>query len=109
VQYCGPIDVVFVIDTTASMGNALYSVESAFTNTINEIVQASGGDYRMGLVTFDGSCANNPCGTNIDGDFVAVWDVLAPTNQNQVGNDIANLGIGYGGVYRNVQTRRSTR
>ena len=50
---CGPIDLVLVIDETGSMYNALDSIKGAnWTIIHNALVAASGGDYRLALVTF---------------------------------------------------------
>jgi hypothetical protein len=54
---CGCTDLVFVVDTTASMDNALHALAS--TNGLRLIIDtaldASGGDLRLGLITFDGT------------------------------------------------------
>ena len=47
------MDVVFLIDITASMGSAINGVKAGVSNIVNSIVTESGGDYRLGLVTFD--------------------------------------------------------
>jgi RHS repeat-associated protein len=96
VQYCGPMDVVFAIDTTGSMEDVLDSVKNSLTNTLNSIVMASLGDYRIGLVTFDGYSDNCINGCGFYGDFVCVRDVLASTNRDQIANDILNLQVGDG-------------
>ncbi len=49
---CGPMDVVFVIDTTGSMGGAIDNVKSELTGILGDIAETSGGDYRLALVTF---------------------------------------------------------
>jgi uncharacterized protein YegL len=49
---CGAMDVVFVIDTTGSMGGAIANVKAALDPIMDQIEDASGGDYRLGLVTF---------------------------------------------------------
>jgi hypothetical protein len=49
---CGCMDVVFVIDDTGSMGGALTNVQVELPNIIATAEGASGGDLRLGLVTF---------------------------------------------------------
>ncbi len=49
---CGPMDVVFVIDTTGSMGGAIDNVKAESANLISDIDDASEGDFQLGLVTF---------------------------------------------------------
>ncbi|WP_224368175.1 vWA domain-containing protein [Hyalangium versicolor] len=48
---CGPIDVVFAIDDTGSMGSSLAAFKASFPTLLAQI-QASSIDYRLGLVTF---------------------------------------------------------
>ena len=61
---CGPIDLVFVIDTTGSMGGALDSVDAELAGLLRSIETASGGDYRLALVTFkDDVTVNESFGT----------------------------------------------
>ena len=47
------MDVVFVIDYTASMSNAIDAVQTAVASIVNTIITESGNDYRLGLVLFD--------------------------------------------------------
>ncbi len=49
---CGPTDVVFVVDTTGSMGGVLDNVKAELPSIIAQIQAASGGDYRLGLLEF---------------------------------------------------------
>ena len=49
---CGPMDVVFVIDTTGSMGGSIEGVKSGLTDILAQISTQSGGDFRVGLVEF---------------------------------------------------------
>jgi uncharacterized protein YegL len=46
------MDVVFVVDDTGSMGPAINNVKAGLQPIINTIETASGGDYRLALVTF---------------------------------------------------------
>lgn len=49
---CGPMDVVFVVDDTGSMGGAISNVKSGLASIITQIDTASGGDFQIGLVSF---------------------------------------------------------
>jgi uncharacterized protein YegL len=49
---CGPMDVTIVLDTTGSMGGALAGVQSGISTILSDVVSLSGGDYKLGLVTF---------------------------------------------------------
>jgi Mg-chelatase subunit ChlD len=49
---CGPMDVVFAIDDTGSMGGSLNAFKAAFPSLLSQIQTASSGDYQLGLVTF---------------------------------------------------------
>lgn len=54
VQPCDSgMDVVFLIDYTGSMGPHIDIVKDQINNIVNTIVDESGGDYRLSLVTFD--------------------------------------------------------
>ncbi|ACU34344.1 vWA domain-containing protein [Actinosynnema mirum] len=52
---CGPMDVVFALDDTGSMGGALNNIKTSINAVVGDVVSASGGDYRLGLVTFKDS------------------------------------------------------
>lgn len=47
------MDVVFVIDYTASMGAEIDGVKTDVASIVQTIIDESGGDYRLGLVLFD--------------------------------------------------------
>lgn len=51
---CGPMDVVFAIDTTGSMGGAIDNVKADLPKIIDAVKSASGGDYRLGLLEVGG-------------------------------------------------------
>ncbi len=60
---CGAMDVALVVDVSGSVSPAIPAIKSALTNTINAIDCASGGDYQLGLVTFNGGvCVKVPLG-----------------------------------------------
>ena len=52
------MDVVFVVDYTGSMGGAIEGVKAGLNSLISTIDTQSGGNYRLGLVTFDGGSCN---------------------------------------------------
>lgn len=54
------MDVVFVVDYTGSMSNAISGVKTGINNIVTEIQSESNGDYRLGLVLFDGSSNSSP-------------------------------------------------
>jgi hypothetical protein len=64
---CGCMDVVFVVDDTGSMGGALDNVKAQLPDIIATAQGASGGDLRMGLVTFpsDNVVVNAPFTTSV--------------------------------------------
>jgi len=47
------MDVVFVLDYTASMGTVINNIKSQITDIKNTIITESGTNYRLGLVLFD--------------------------------------------------------
>ena len=54
------MDVVFVVDYTGSMGDAIDGVKTGLSNLISTINTESGGDYRLGLVIYDGDSVSSP-------------------------------------------------
>ena len=54
---CGCMDLVFVVDTTASMDLALRELagSNGLCQVVDTALDASAGDLRLGLITFDGS------------------------------------------------------
>jgi hypothetical protein len=46
------MDVAFVIDDTSSLQGSLDNIKAELTTILNDIERASGGDYRLSLVTF---------------------------------------------------------
>src|SRR5262249_37201599 len=49
---CGPLDVALVLDVTASMAPAIANVRTESAHVLGAIERASGGNYRVALVTF---------------------------------------------------------
>ncbi|MFC5290305.1 VWA domain-containing protein [Actinokineospora guangxiensis] len=74
---CGPMDVTIVLDTTGSMGGALSGVQSGISTILADVVSLSGGDYKLGLVSFK--------------DNVTVNVNLAAGNQAAVSSALASL------------------
>lgn len=79
---CGPLDVVFVVDTTGSMGGAIDNVKAELPSIIAQIEEASGGNFRLGLVEFK--------------DDVIVLNDLAGGNSESVRNNILGLSASGG-------------
>ncbi|QFZ16393.1 vWA domain-containing protein [Saccharothrix syringae] len=80
---CGPLDVAFVLDDTGSMGGAIANLKTGITSIVNDVVAASGGDYRLGLVTFK--------------DNIGVHAPLTAGNAAQVTNYVTNVLAAAGG------------
>ena len=76
-RYCGPMDVVFVIDVTGSMSYAIDNVKADCAGILDCIDEVSGGDYQLGLVTFN--------------DDVYVVHNLASGNKSTIATSIAGL------------------
>lgn len=49
---CGPTDVVFSVDATGSMGGAIDNVKDGLIGITDQVLDISGGDYQLGLVSF---------------------------------------------------------
>jgi hypothetical protein len=54
------MDVIFLLDYTSSMSGAINGVKSGIANIVTEIQTQSNGDYRLGLVLFDGGNSSSP-------------------------------------------------
>jgi uncharacterized repeat protein (TIGR01451 family) len=80
---CGAMDVVFVIDTTQSMGEAIENVKGDVGSILSLIDDFSEGNYQLGLVTFD--------------DEVTVVNDLAAGNTASVEANILALTASGGG------------
>lgn len=80
---CGPLDVVFAIDDTGSMGGSLVAFQSNFSTLLSQIQTSSNGDYRLGLVTFK--------------DDVTVRVDLGAGNDAQMMTEVSNLSA-WGGA-----------
>lgn len=49
-QSCGPMDVVFVVDNTGSMGGVISEIQNQVTIIADAVAAASNGDYQFGLI-----------------------------------------------------------
>jgi hypothetical protein len=80
---CGPMDVAFIIDNTASMGSAIDNVKAELAGILNTIETSSGNDYRLALVTFK--------------DDITVEENFAATNAASIEPKILALSASGGG------------
>lgn len=63
---CGPIDLVIALDDTGSMGGAIGNIKAQLPTIISTAQTASGGDLRVGYITFkDFVWVRNNLTTNI--------------------------------------------
>jgi len=63
---CGPMDIAIALDDTGSMGGAIDNIKTELANITDQAQNASGGDLRMGFVTFsDTVTVHQPLTTNI--------------------------------------------
>ena len=73
---CGPMDVTIALDDTASMSGAINNIKAELPSIINQAQVASGGDLRLGFITFrDIVNVRNPLTTAIS----AVQSSIAAT------------------------------
>ena len=79
------MDVVFVVDYTGSMSNAISGVKQGINDIVTEIQSQSNGNYRLGLVLFDGTNAQLQNGYVGQSDFYADLD---PTQKINTGNNV---------------------
>ncbi|CCH27746.1 vWA domain-containing protein [Actinosynnema sp. NPDC047251] len=80
---CGPMDVVFVVDDTGSMGGAITNLKTGINQIAQEVENLTGFDYRLGLATFK--------------DNVTVVDNFAPNNRTPVIASVNALAASGGG------------
>ncbi|MBI4344161.1 MAG: VWA domain-containing protein [Euryarchaeota archaeon] len=63
---CGPIDLTIALDDTGSMGGAIGSIKAELPTIISTATTASGGDLKVGYITFkDDVTVHNELTTNI--------------------------------------------
>lgn len=63
---CGPMDIAIALDDTGSMGGVIDNIKTELSNITQQALNASGGDLRMGFVTFkDAVTVHNELTTDI--------------------------------------------
>jgi hypothetical protein len=98
VPYGGPTDVAFIIDNTYSMHSSLMAIQQAITAVLNDISNASGGDFRLAIVTPDTDNDNNPTNGAIDytGHDMVVVRLPFTNNISIFTNTLNSIQIGNG-------------
>jgi len=81
------MDVVFVVDYTGSMSGAINGVKSGLADLANTIDTLSSGNYRLGLVLFDGRSSNTTPYYNSSGVYQAL-----PLEQRYIAPPISGSG-----------------
>ena len=119
---CGPMDVVFVVDTTGSMGGAISNIIADSTTIIDTILIASDDDAQLGLVVVNGLAPHGSSQGDVEfdgqvydcfiegggldpsqypggfvGDCIIVLQDLAMANAPAVLSSIGDLDAGDGG------------
>lgn len=77
-QTCGPMDVVFVVDNTGSMGDVIAQVQDEVNSIADTVTRSSGDDYQFGLVIAPGN------------DVVVLLD-MAPQNRGALTDAVAQM------------------
>ena len=95
---CGNMDMVFIVDTTGSMGGEITNIKAGLPSLITQAQIASAGNtLRIGVISFDGFIQNPYTGNCIGQDYV---DVKLPLTTNQADWTAAinslNAGGGFG-------------
>ncbi|MEV0680864.1 vWA domain-containing protein [Actinosynnema sp. NPDC050436] len=81
---CGPMDVVFVVDDTGSMGGAIANLKTGINQIAQEVENLTGLDYRLGLATFkDNITVVNNFAPNNRTPVIAGVNALAASGGNQ--------------------------
>jgi hypothetical protein len=57
-QQCGPMDVVFIVDNSGSMGNVITEIQTQVSKIADSVQAASGGDYQFGLINMPANDVN---------------------------------------------------
>ena len=93
------MDVVFVVDYTGSMSGAINGVKNGIADLANTIDTLSAGNYRLGLVLFDGSSSNTTPFYNSSGVYQAL-----DSSQRYIAPPIPGSGQTSTGTRRNFIT-----
>ena len=56
-----PVDVIFVIDNSGSMSNEIGAVERNINQNFAQIIEESGADYRVIMITYHGAASYDVC------------------------------------------------
>jgi hypothetical protein len=80
--FCGPMDVTIALDDTGSMGGAISNIIAALPSIVANATAASGGDLRLGYITFGQENQTLP-------NNVFIKDQLTPLPATGVLSDIA--------------------
>jgi hypothetical protein len=80
------MDVVFVLDYTASMGSAINNIKSEITAIKDTIIAESNNNYRLGLVIFDEDNSTTP----IYGNLTAYTSLPSAQKIVESGTSLAN-------------------
>ena len=75
-----PMDVVFVIDYTGSMGTAINNLKSGISNIIEFVKEASNDNYRLGLVIYDEEAGTSPPNYNTQTPYTSLPSQLRFSN-----------------------------
>lgn len=90
----GSVDLVFVIDTTGSMGDDIAAVKSASQNIVDQLV-AKTTSYRFALVDY----RDFPERTGFSGDYPSKLDLGFTDDATQIKTAIGALSLGDGGDF----------
>ena len=93
------MDVVFVVDYTGSMSGAINGLKNGIADLANTIDTLSAGNYRLGLVLFDGSSSNTTPFYNSSGVYQAL-----DSSQRYIAPPIPGSGQTSTGTRRNFIT-----
>lgn len=86
------LDLVFVIDTTGSMGDDIQAVKNFASSLVSQLA-AGTVSYRFALVTY----RDFPGRTGFGGDYAARVDLPFTDNSAAIQSAIAAMSLGYGG------------
>lgn len=88
----GSVDIVFVVDTTGSMGGAINSVKNAAVSIVNNVTVKT-SSARFALVDY----RDFPERTGDSGDYASKLDQAFTSDASTIDDAIQGLSLGYGG------------